>query len=837
MSFNSRKIEVCQQVCTIAEIEFDKCRHTTSQSVLDGTITTSTSVDSSQLISLSITGGNANSFENSDPYILWDSEIIKVDVDSNSQLTITGRGQFGTVATSHTSGSIKLMHSGEADGTCYGFPQTCSSGDSYQAGLATPFLFPDTQLDVSKIFYTGFKSWSHSPVKVDPGQSIGKRASVTVTISDSQDNDIYVPYKERRTNKATLFSKLLARHPNIEGRVLRIRTGFNPTQYDESNFITREYIIDTATLNKGVFSVNAKDPLILTENKKAKAPLASKGRLIADMDETATQVIYKDDVDLAYGSSGTVLVRIDSEIIECTVNGTNVLDIVTRGYGGTEAKDHKGNATVQKCLTYTGENVVDIIEDLITDYTTTNANYLDDYSGVKASTSAINLTAVISKPTEVQKLLNELVKCGDLTMYYDEENQKIRIKPVTDSSAGLISINEELHIKQDSPVITRKPDDQITRYSTAWALNDLTKETDEENFSIVYQAINAELESAVNKGEVNEADIFFNRWLTNSDLDVTIGTSIAQRVIDRSDELPEEATFIIDAESVLETQGSRFELGTVFTLETSKAVEVDGSNKARNHQVLSIKDLGNLSYRVLSRLFQDPALSLTADFIVDSNKEHYDLSEDFAPSAGHYVVVIERGVTIGSADTSIPAMTTGSQATGVTFEILILGSILGMGGAGGDGGYVPEIFGEVDKGKVGLVGGDAFHATVDCTIKVGSGALWAGGGGAGGGESSIDGTESKPIERAGNGGSGGQGYGISLGGDAGTAGSRTGIGGNEGNRTTEGALGGIRGGSFGESGDKDGNNGGLAGYAIVSNGYNVTIANGNNNLNIKGRRS
>ena len=104
-------------------------------------------------------------------------------------------------------------------------------------------------------------------------------------------------------------------------------------------------------------------------------------------------------------------------------------------------------------------------------------------------------------------------------------------------------------------------------------------------------------------------------------------------------------------------------------------------------------------------------------------------------------------------------------------------------------------------------------------------------------EVARNGTESKPIERAGNGGSGGQGYGISLGGDAGTAGSRTGIDGNEGNRTTEGALGGIRGGAFGESGDKDGNNGGLSGYAIVSNGYNVTIANGNNNLNIKGRRS
>lgn len=835
MSFDSRKTQVGQQLVTIIEMDLDRCKYTTSTSVSAGNITTSSNVTNSQTGTISISGGNASLFTNSNPYILWDDEIIKVDVLSNSQLDITGRGEFGTAAVSHTSGSIKLMHSGEADRTCYGFSQTCSSPDAYNGDVMT-FRFPNTQLDLSQIFYNGFESVSHSPVKVDPGQSIGKRAGLSVTLIDSVDNDVYVPYADRRTNKGTLFTKMLARHPNIENRVLRERVGFDPLNYNESNFITREYIIDNVNLNKGKLSVSALDPLILTEDKKAKAPLQSKGRLSVAIDDTSTQIVYKDDVDLAYGDAGqAVRVRIDSETIDCTVNSTNVLDIVQRGVK-SEIKDHDINATVQKCLHYESVNVIDIIEDLINNYTDIDSRFLDDYTSVKSYTSTILLTATISKPTEVKKLLDELVKCGDLTMYYKEETQKIVIKPVVDATAGSVSINEDEHIKRDSVSLTREPDEQKTRYSIAWAPNDLTKTEDEENFSIVYQAINAGLEDNSRKAEINEKDIFFNRWLTNSDSDVTIGTSIAQRVLDRSEEVPEQAKFILDIESVFNTQNSQLELGTVFSFETSRAVEVDGSNKARNHQVISMRDLGNMQYQITSRLFQDPILSggggAGADFVISSNKENYDLSTEFSPTAGHYIIVLEKGVTIGSTDTLTAAMTTGTQAAGVTFTFYIYGSILGMGGAGGDGGDTDPGF--TAEGTPGLDGGTALILTVDTTLHVGSGALWGGGGGAAGGTSEA--LAGGKANRVGNGGSGGQGYGISLGGNGGRMGDIYGQDGENGNRAKPGELGGVSGGAFGEDGDSTDVSGGLSGLAYKANGNSVTVASGNNNLNIKGRR-
>ena len=242
MSFNTLKAQAGQNTATILNIELDKCRHTTAQSVIDGAINISSSLNAGVLGTIAITGGLATSFANSNPYILWDDEIIKVTIDSAIQLTIVSRGHFGTVDVNHTPSAANIKHSGEVDGTCYSFPQTCSSPDSYLAGLTTPFTFPSTQLDWSVNFYNGFRSVNHSPPKVDPGQTMGSRAKMGFSLIDSVDNDVYVPYPDRRTTNGTLFTKLIARNPNFEGRSVTALTGFDPLNYDEDNFIGFEKI-------------------------------------------------------------------------------------------------------------------------------------------------------------------------------------------------------------------------------------------------------------------------------------------------------------------------------------------------------------------------------------------------------------------------------------------------------------------------------------------------------------------------------------------------------------------------------------------------------------------
>lgn len=848
MAFDLLKTQSGQSTATIITIKLDKCRHTTDQSITDGNISISSSLNAGVTGVIAISGGLSTSFTNSDPYILWGAEIIKVTVDSAIQLTVVSRGHFGTVDANHSTSAAQLKHSGEVDGTCYSFPQTCSSPDSYLSGLTTPFTFPSTQLDWSVNFYNGFKSWSHSPPKVDPGQSMGSRAKVSFNLIDSVDNDIYVPYPDRRTSNATLFTKWIARNPNFEGRAVTVQTGFDPLNFDIDNFITREYVIDSLQVNKGILSCSCLDPLILTDDKKAKAPVASLGTLTVIVDNASTTITYGGAPALDYGVSGTVFVRIDSEVIECTVLSDFILTIVNRGIGGTGQKDHPLNATVQKDLYYNNVNGVVIIQDLMTNYTTINSAVIDDYSSVIAATPSLTLTAHITKSTSVKKLIDEIIKVCDLVMYYDEENQLIKIKQVQDVSTQPIFINEDDNILRDSISFTRLPKEQYTRYSTAWAPNDITKTTGEEHFSIVYQPINLNNELPVNKGEVEEKEIFYNRWLTNDSNDITIGTSLAQRVLDRSQQVPQEFGFTLDVEDVFNTQGGVFELGSVVTVSSSRRVNVDGSNLSTNYQILSMKDLGNMKYKILSKLFQDPLEGVTVDFTISENKENYDLSTEFAPVAGNYIILINTGVSIGATSTAFDAFTTGAQAAGVTFDFIIRATLEGAGGAGGTGGNL-VFSGAADEfavGASGNVGGNAFNATVPCTINIGSGAIWAGGGGVNGQTSYSE--QVKPalvLAVAGMGGSGGQGYIGGVGGTGGTvsgASSQTGVDGNNGSRGAAGVLAGVSGGEFGETADRnitsyEDSDAGLSGFAIVSNGNTVTITSGDNPLNTKGRRS
>lgn len=850
MAFNELKTMDSQQIASVHDIELDRCRHTRPQSVLDGSIMVSSNLAAGATGVIAITGGNALSFQNSDPYLQWDNEILRVTVNSAIQLTVTARGAFGTTDAAHTAGAANVKHSGEVDGSCYGTPFTCSSPDTYLAGSTLLFRFPSTRLSVNQVFYNGFQNWRHNAGEVDPGQSMGKRSGATVNISDSIDNDNYVPYPDRRTSDGTLFTKLLARHPYLEGRRLKVHTGFDPLDLDFDNFITREYVITSAQLRNGMMTISGLDPLSMTDQEKAKAPATSRGFNTIAIDNSSSSITYGGDSALAYGAVGTSLsVRIDSEIIDVTVASDFVLTINNRGQGGTEQANHSVNSTVQINLKFTAINVVQIIEDLMRDYTNIDASFIDDYTDVKNATSSITLTANINKPTSVKTLINELIITGDLTMFYDELAQKIRIRQVSDPSVSPININEDDNIGQDSITFNRDTRNQYTRYTVAWAPNDVTKVRDEEFFSIVYQSINLDNELPARIGQPNEKDIFFNRWLTTSSEDVTKGTSIAQRLIDRNQDVPEIATFELDIQDVYTTQGSSFEQGSIINLASSRLSESNGTIKARNHQVLSIRDMGNMRYQIKSRLFQDPLTGVNVDFTISESQENYDLSANFSPVAGNYVVLIDAGVVIGSLSASIVAFTTGNQADGVTFDFINRGSIEGAGGDGGDGGNlniaIPSE--ETVTGTAGGEGGAAFNATVPCTINTGSGAIWAGGGGAAGGTSTTK--QPNPnnlnivIASAGNGGSGGQGY---VGGGAGDTGSvsgfvsDTGQDGNEGSRGAPGAVGQVSGGGFGEDGDIDDSSDGSAqagpsGLAIRTNGNQVTITSGNNPLNIRGR--
>lgn len=763
---------------------------------------------------------------------------VEIDPDDDSSIILLTREMKGFPAEIIYPGDeLFLMHQGEADGSCRGFPHTCSSPDSYSESAKVSLFFATSPQAGGTHRFPGLYhgSCEHDAGEVDVGESIGQRGRLRVKLQDQQHNDEYiVPYPERRSSAGTMFGKLLARHPYLSGREIIYREGYRDSgSLSAPDWIERRFIVDDASLSKDTLTISALDPLIFTEDKKAKIPVASPAVLSADIDTGNTPFSFADAPNYYFGGNGSFCyVRIEAEVMYCQVSGATTLTPVTRGYR-SEIKAHEAGASIQDCVAFQGTNGIDAIVFALQNYTDIPSKFIGNYASVKALLPTFILEdAIISKPMAVVEFINHLIKIGNLIMHYHEVNQKIVINYIPELSIEPIVIDERQHIERDSVSMDDNIKNQWTRFQHLWAPTDITKDS-EENFAIRYLAVNIDLESKENLGYTNEKKEYKNILLSNSPNDSLQGISYANRVIEQTGMPPKIANFKINAAYVGDVGSANIGLGSIINLSTKENQDKDGNAIAELFQILKLTGNGYDDYRVKARRYQaiEPD---DIDFVISNSAEQFNLASVFAPAAGHYTIYINPDVVIGSVNAAIPAFTTGSQAPGVSFTIINRGKILGMGGAGGNVQLATTPPGS------GMDGGNAFNATVDVIIENGSGLIWAGGGGASGGN--IQGYTMN-FYTGGPGGGGGQGYGISASGRY-TNGASGGVMpqfdgmGTPGSQSSPGTLGG---GEWGMPGNDNNNTPsstpGLGGYAIVSNGNTVTITTGNNEFNIRGRRT
>lgn len=761
-------------------------------------------------------------------------EIVSFDITSGSQIQLSGRGLFGTIATNIPRYSIlRIMHKGEADGSCRGFAYGCSTPNAYDPDYKVPLIFSTGQSSGGALRFSGLRRISHEAGEVDPGESIGTRARLRFEISDQVHDDIgIVPYPDKRTSNGTMFGKLLARNPYFQGRPVIYREGFrNSNSYYTPDFVSRKFIIDDANLSGGMFSVTALDPLIYLEDKKAKIPVASPATLAGNITNATTSFSFLDAPNNYFGGmSSTVFVRIDSEVIKCTVSGTTTLTIVDRGYRSVE-KNHDAGASIQDCVVFTETNGIDAIVYALEEYTSIPASFIDDYSATIALLPAFELSeAIISKPMAVGEFVDSLVKLGNLIFYYNEITQKIVIDYIPELSIEPILIDGQVDIKRDSVRIDYNSKNQFTRFAYLWNPVDITNDN-EENYAIRFLSVNIALEQPENIGQVNEKKTIKNPLLTGSTGDSLLATTYVNRVLSTNEEPPIIANVTLDASRIGNTEGGVLALGSIINLITQYNQDKDGNRLADLYQVQKISGDGFRGYQTKLKRYQavqpgDVAFTVTASAV------NYDLSTEFAPDPGEYTVYIDSNVVLGSNDVTLPAFTTGAQESGVILKIINRGRILGMGGVGGDAGIWSS--GTETMPTAGQGGGIALNITVPTTIDNGAGLIWAGGAGQSGQRQTRTDIGGNPLAPqyyypAAAGGIGGQGYGTAIGGlstyagyppSAPTRGPRA----QSGNQSS--------GNPWGQSSGAI-----LGGIAIQSNGNTVTVTSGDNDSSIRGRRT
>lgn len=844
MSYDSRKLLRGQEFVQEVDIRIPCCKYVTGNYIVYNTVTTgsSTSINSSYTGSLTLvtgSGTNATSTWGTGTVyaqVAGTNEIMKISTLGANSLTIVARGQYGSTAASIT-GSVVLTikHQGDVDFTCRDFPYTCSNSDSFDANSIKTLTFSSAQQASGLNRFAGLRKVNKSSGEVDPGESIGTRSSIKIEISDQVHSDYgIVSYPDRRSSNGTMFGKLLARNPYFNGLEILYREGFRDSgSYSLPDFKEELFIIDSANLSGGTFSINALDPLILTEDKKAQIPVSSAATLVLAMTGATTTFSYSNASNYYFGSMSSVIwVRIDSEVIKCTVSGATQLTVTQRGYRSTQ-KDHSAGATIQDCVVYQSTHGINIIRDMLINYTTIPAAYIGTYSGVISSLSSFTFSEVIlHTPKPVKDLIDLFVKLGNLTFYFDTVNQDIVIDYVPETEIESIIIDQAIDIKSGSVAVDDNIKNQWTRVPILWAPYDVTSDSDEK-FQFRYMPINTNVESQANLKSPNEKKITKFPILSESSSDSLIATSYASRVIESNYLPPRIINLTLDASKVGVVSGGNVSLGRIVSLATNESQDKDGNPISELYQVLRLNGDAFRGIQAKLKRYQLQTPS-TIDYTISTNQINFNLASVFAPAAGTYTIYISPGVIIGSNTTSSPAFTTGSQSAGVEFIIINRGSILGMGGNGADAGIVSGT--TYSPASDGGVGGDAFNATVNCTIDNGSGLIWSGGGGGGANNGYV---EPMSIFVNAVGGTGAQGFGVSIGGFDVT---HT-ISENNGSQSGAG-IGLIMGGSWGEPGANGGgswpgggSNGGFSGYAIKSNGNVVTVSSGNNSISLRGRVS
>ena len=714
---------------------------------------------------------------------------------------------------------------GTGDAKCYNTEASCQDLENIDlAPKVYRFCTDVSPLPVGLDAIPSLTGVSVSPSRIDLEGGLGVRSSATISFKDHPASDLGVDkYVTERSyialERGTYWTKWRARNPFYQGRKVRILYGYLVDGvYDPANFQTRHYVIEEVTASGGTARITAKDPLKLTDNRRAQAPQITPSELVTNITSTAASFSVTDG---SFYSAGD-FIRIRSEVMGVTGVSGNVIG-VTRGQFNTVATDHSEGDTVQLCLHYDGVGLVDILTDLLTNYAGVDPVFIptDRWNAEVSAFLPGLLSSLITEPVGVQALLKELGEQAPHHLYWDERSQTIELAAVQPPPIDADVIDMDGNILADS---FSTSDETDMRYSTVivyFGQFDPTQKLDEtRNYQQAYARVNQD--SIVRYGS-NRIKTIFSRWITN--LNKAASIRLAARIGRRFGVEPRNARFSLDAKD------SDIWAGQTIAVRHRDVVDFDGAPKDTGFQIVSVspsRDRYNyeaIEYTYDKALPQD-VFDEDLTVVIGGDENNINLRAAFdtlfpEPESGDTVrIIVESGVVIGSATTGA-AVETGSWPSGVTLIYDNRGRTVGRGGVG------------AGEGETGGNGGTAISMQYPMTL-INNGII-GGGGGGGGFTLDVQGSVTAKIPGSGGAGrlAGGAGGVIEISGEdsvtfanqpqsggvlsSGAAGEIFYVSGGEGFIAD-----GVTGGGLGLNGTNSTTNGGAAGSAIVTNGNSLT---------------
>jgi hypothetical protein len=569
-------------------------------------------------------------------------------------------------------------------------------------------------------------------------------------------------------DRSTFWRKFKARNPHYLHRAIRYISGYIENGQIEDS-VTEHFIITGMSdpSERGNITIEGKDVLTLTQLGQALAPAPSIGSLDGAITSGSGSFdLAPSGVGAQYPASG--FVRINDEVMSFTRASDTMT--VTRGQYSTQAAAHDAGANVQLCLHFNAQLPYQILQTLLETYAdipTANldiAQWIDESVTKNYLPSAYN--ALITEPTEVASLLDEITEQMYFYVWFNTRENKVKIRavrPIADDE--ITRINFEEHIIKGSLSVSEENKSMVTRTVVNYAQRDPTKKLDEvTNYAASEISVNLEAESNFN---IRRTKIIYSRWM-NSGAGAQ-AQELGERMLNRFGKPLKTFSFSLDAKD------RDLWLADFVSIKSPFVVDFIGNEKEVTAQVTRGEEqrAGSIfSYRAQEFIFQLPTpdnyyvlrRAGSGDKNIENRRvnlrEWWDEIFPATPPQADFNIlfIIETNVICWSNNTSFPAIEVLSTdfPTGCTITLqLNQGAyVVGRGGRGGDG--------TNGVGANGGNGGTALYTRFPINI-ANAGTIGGGGGGGSGGAGYVVNANGIIFGAGGGGGAGYGGKGESLG--------------------------------------------------------------------------
>lgn len=360
---------------------------------------------------------------------------------------------------------------------CYRTPTTCRGQEPLTLGTRTRRFVTETGPAIPNLdAIPCLRSVSEQHEELRLGEGLGSFGQATATLRDFADDDrVEDPFITTRTHdtaRGSYYTKLFARNPVLTGRAMRVLEGYLDAdgRFDPANFRTASYLIKEAAGPKdGAVRIVGVGPLQLLNLTQAKAPVASRGVLPADLPAGATSFSLESAaVADDYDAAGHL--NVNDEIMGFARTGTSFA--LTRGAFGTDAADHRSGDSVQQCLVFEQEKPYLIIDRLLREGGVDPA-FIDLPAWAADHDTWLRLwelEAVLPKPADLVKLVREICEVVGYFLWWDAEAAKLQLRllrPVLE--AAIAELDDDAHLL--TPVETvRDVSKRVSRADVAFNL-------------------------------------------------------------------------------------------------------------------------------------------------------------------------------------------------------------------------------------------------------------------------------------------------------------------------------------------------------------------------------